>query len=90
MQVALELGQRPRVGEMVVLRDGRKGEVAAVRRASQVLQLLREDEAMVFGLSCKSTYGKNWQSYYYQADVIVRGEIVTAEPYTIESVCRPS
>jgi len=90
MQVALELGQRPRVGETVILRDGRKGEVAAVRKASQVLSLLREDEAMVFGLSCKSTYGKNWQSYYYQADVIVRGQIVTAEPYTIESVVRAS
>lgn len=90
MQVKLELGQRPRVGETVILRDGRKGEVAAVRKVSQVLSLLRENEAMVFGLSCKSTYGVNWMSYYYQADVIVKGQLVTTEPYGIEAVERQS
>lgn len=90
MQVALELGQRPRVGETVVLRDGRKGEVMAVRKASEVLLLLREDQAMAFGLSCKSTYGANWMSNYYQADVLIRGAIVTAEPHGIETVERVS
>lgn len=84
----LNLGQRPRVGEMVVLRDGRKGEVVAVRRATEVLATLRENQAMAFGLSCRSTYGVRWMDYFYQADVLIGGAVVTAEPHGIESVSR--
>lgn len=86
MEETLGLGQRPRVGQIVKLRDGRRGEVMAVRRARDVLAVLAEGPAMGFGLSCRSTYGMNWMDHYFQADVLIRGEIVIAEPYGIESV----
>ena len=64
--------KRPRVGQHIKLRDGKEAEVLVVRGCNQVLKLLPELKAMSLGSNLKATYGKNWQTIYFEADVIVK------------------
>lgn len=68
---------RPRVGQVVVLRDGSTATVVAVRRANDVLRAMSNDAAFVFGAEAAATYGANWRAVYYQADAERNGMLVT-------------
>lgn len=82
-----EQWKRPRVGQHIKLRDGHEAEVIVVRGCNQVLKLLPEVKAMQLGARLQATYGKHWQTIYYEADVIVKlkkgKKMATATPNDI-------
>jgi len=66
---------RPRVGYRLRLRDGKECEVLAVRGALARLKMMSEPEAMRFGADTQANYGPYWMKIYYQADIIIGGNL---------------
>lgn len=85
----MEQWQRPRVGEQVELADGKIAEIIIVRKLRDILSAMDEIQAMRFSVNVQARYGKNWSKFYYQADVMLRGNIKTIEPNDIREIMPP-
>lgn len=81
---------KPRVGQVVKLRNGKMVEIITVRRARDVLKGMREVEAMMVGPRMQALYGRHWLEIYFEAEGMVPGvpKILKVTPVDIEPVIR--
>lgn len=77
---------RPHVGQAVELRFGGTVEVISVRKCNDLLRLMTEANAIVTGSRLAATYGKHWQSIYYEADGVGRRGLVTFTPNDVVKI----
>lgn len=83
----------PRVGQIVVLKDGRRGEVATVLRGADALRTKREVEMLLLTASMRAEMGAGWANLYYEATVLIEDTapiIVTVTPNKVAAVEDPS
>lgn len=64
-----ELVPRPRVGQIVTLKNGHQGEVMTVIRGAHALRGKGEVEMMLLASTMQSEYGVTWYDVYYEANV---------------------
>lgn len=77
---------RPRVGQYVILRSGKVGEVVTVRKARDVLRGMNEVEAMLLGPKSQALYGVGWMDVYYEADVRIGHDLRKVTPSDVERI----
>ena len=60
-----------------------------VRRPKDILRAMTEAQALVFIARVRSSYGAKWMSFYYQAEAMVGGALVTVEPNMVADITDP-
>jgi hypothetical protein len=74
------------VGQVVKLRNGKKGQVITVLKARDVLKTKTDVEALLLGPQCQARFGEHWLDIYYEADVLFPGKVTLSKVSTMDVV----
>lgn len=70
MASLIEQYPSPRVGQRVMLHDGRVATVVTVLKANAVLKMMTEVEAIALATNAQARFGHEWRTVYYHIDVM--------------------
>lgn len=80
---------RPRIGQRIKLRNGRIGEVVSVRSARDILKMKTEVQALMMISSMKPSFGVFWAEVFYEADLYLRGRMITITTREVDEILPP-
>ena len=81
-----EPSARPRVGQVVILKNGRRAEVISVLPGRDAIKQKSEMDVLVMTTRLQAIFGQQWLESYYEATVYQGSDMLVVTPIDVESV----